>query len=196
MNPVVNRFAAARLLSIVGHPAVLMPVAVAGVVQSRGASASTAATALGLTGGLVLAVLVFSALRVRRGDWAHVDASRPKERVQLNLFLLALLLGAAALSQSLGAARPVVAGPLLAAALVGLALSLRRWLKLSLHTAFAVFAAALWWPDRLAGLGFLLLAGAVAWSRLALGRHSRAEVLVGALAGAVAGVAFQWLAPG
>jgi membrane-associated phospholipid phosphatase len=79
----------------------------------------------------------------------------------------------------------------LAGAVVVLASLLRRWLKLSLHAAFAVLAAALLWPAVLATLGVLALAAGVGWSRLVLQRHTRQEVVAGLLAGAAAGVAFR-----
>jgi membrane-associated phospholipid phosphatase len=71
---------------------------------------------------------------------------------------------------------------------------LRRWLKLSLHAAFAVFAASLLWPSVMAVVGLLALAVAVAWSRLVLRRHTLGEVVVGLLAGGAAGVGFHLIA--
>jgi membrane-associated phospholipid phosphatase len=46
----------------------------------------------------------------------------------------------------------------------------------------------------LAMLVLMLLAAGVGWSRLALGRHTRAEVLLGLALGALAGMVFQGLA--
>jgi membrane-associated phospholipid phosphatase len=66
---------------------------------------------------------------------------------------------------------------------------LNRVLKVSLHAAFAVFAAALVgvsFPFPFAV--FALIAAAVAWSRVALGRHSRLEVMAGVAMGALGGV--------
>ena len=57
-----------------------------------------------------------------------------------------LLGGAAGLLWAAGQPLPVALGPLASALLVLLAHLLRRWLKVSLHAAFAVFAAALVWP--------------------------------------------------
>jgi membrane-associated phospholipid phosphatase len=134
---------------------------------------------------------LYSLWQVRAGRWAHVDASQPRERHQLNQFLAALLGGAAVLLWAAGQPPPVVLGPLLAAGLVLLAHGLRRWLKVSLHAAFAVFAAALVWPHPGLTLGLALLAVGVAWSRLALRRHTWAEVLLGLLFGAAGGLAFR-----
>ena len=181
---------AARALSIVGHPALLMPAAVA--VAASGTSAPPRLLPVALGSAVAVAVIVglYSLWQVRTGRWAHIDASQPRERRQLNLFLAALLGGIAVLLWALGQPGPVVLGPLLAAALVLLAHGLRRWLKVSLHAAFAVFAVALVWPHLLLTPALALLAAGAAWSRLVLGRHTRAEVLLGLLLGVAGGVAF------
>ena len=63
-----------------------------------------------------------------------------------------------------------------------------RWLKVSLHAAFAVFAAALVWPGVASVSLMLALAAGVAWSRLVLQRHTLAEVVVGLLLGSASGL--------
>ncbi len=74
------------------------------------------------------------------------------------------------------------------AVLLGLAAVLNRWIKLSNHVAFAMFTGIL--LRRLAlswGLGVLVLVPFVAWSRLALSRHTSHEVLGGMVLGALVG---------
>jgi membrane-associated phospholipid phosphatase len=177
----------ARALSILGHPALLMPGAVVMAALARDSSPSVlwAATAASLAAAL--AVGVYSIVQVRRGGWQHVDASVPGERQQLNRFLVPLLWGLAALLALSGQPAATVLGMALGGAIVVCAQALRRWMKLSLHGAFAVFAASLLWPLWPAVLGLLGLAAGVLWSRLVLGRHTVAEVMAGALVGGLAG---------
>jgi hypothetical protein len=185
---------AARALSVLGHPALLMPVAL--LLAGHGAQAPPRLIWTALYTALAVAVFVgaFSLWQVKRGRWAHVDASQPHERRQLNRLLLLLLGGAAALLWALGEPPALAAGPLLAALLVLLAHLLRRWLKVSLHAAFAVLAVALVWPALPATPALALLASGVAWSRRVLGRHTRAEVLLGLLLGGAVGAGLQaWL---
>lgn len=185
----------ARALSIAGHPALLMPLAVPLAAQARGAPAEV--VRLGAWTALAVAVLValYSLRQVRAGRWRHVDASVPAERRQLNGFLLGLMaLGVLALAW--GGRAPVPAAGLAAAmAVVLMAHGLRRWLKASLHVAYGVLAAALAWPVMPAVAGLALLAAGVAWSRRVLGRHTRAEVVVGAGLGLIAGLAFNLALP-
>lgn len=176
----------ARAVSVAGHPAVLMPLAavIASPGQMRRAS---------LVVSLVCAssILGYSLYKARRGDWMHVDASVPAERAQLNARAgIGLLTAAAALFFSgLHVGVPVVIG--LSGLIVVVAYLFQGVAKLSLHVAFAVFAAFLVWPDHVVAAAFAFAAAGVAWSRLALRRHVAADIILGALAGAAAGVAFH-----
>lgn len=180
----------ARALSVIGHPALLMPAAVAGSAAANGAPPRVLHLGLAAALTIALCVIAFSLVQVRAGRWSHVDASVPRERSQLNVVLCVLLFGAAGLLWWSGQPRLLSLGLGLGGAMVVAAQLLRRWLKLSLHTAFAMFAAALWWPNAGGAAVVLLLAAAVSWSRLALRRHTGAEVAAGLLAGAAAGSAF------
>jgi len=184
---------AARALSVIGHPGLLVPAAVA--VAASGANAPPRLLPVALGSALVVVVIVglYSLLQVRAGRWAHVDASHPRERSQLNPLLAALLGSTAVLLWALGQPLPVALGPLAAALLVGLAHLLRRWLKVSLHAAFAVFAVALVWPQLGLTLATAALAAGVGWSRLVLQRHTLAEVLLGLGFGAAFGIGLRLL---
>lgn len=182
--------AVARTLSILGHPALLMPGAVVWASIARNAPPSVLFTAASASVFVALCVGVYSAVQVRAGRWAHVDASVPRERGQLNLFLALLLFGTAGALWWSGLPRPVFMGLALSGGLVVVGHLLRRWLKVSLHAGFAVFAAGLSWPSPVA-FGLLALAAGVCWSRLVLRRHTLAEIVVGCVAGGVAGFGFH-----
>lgn len=185
---------AARVLSIVGHPGLLMPVAVPLAAVQRGAPAHDlwlgAAAALAVT----LVVSLYSLHQVRTGRWSHVDASAPSERLHLNLLLAGLLLAAAVALWLTTRSQVLAAGLGTSGAIVLAALALRRHMKLSLHCAFGTYAAALLWPVLPALAGVALLALAVGWSRWQLRRHTRREVVAGLGIGALAGLAFNLLA--
>jgi hypothetical protein len=183
----------ARTLSVIGHPALLVPGAVVWAAHARGAAPEVLRVAFGASVFVAFSVFVYSLVQVRAGRWRHVDASAPKERGQLNLFLAALLLGTAALLGWTGRHTSAATGLAICGAVVVFALQTRNWCKLSLHACFAVFAAALLWPKLVAVFMALLLAAGVCWSRLALQRHTRLEVVVGAVVGACAGLAFNLL---
>lgn len=188
----MSRRSIARLISVVGHPVLVLPVAVVASGAARGVSASTLATTIGVTVGIGLLVLVFSLVRVRLGHWAHVDASQPAERNQLNGFTAVLLFGVA-LAGFLrpGGGPDLYLWPACSGGVVLAAIVLRRRLKLSQHVAFDLFGALAVLPSMGVGAGIAVLVVAVGWSRLELGRHTRAEIVVGTVVGLVVGGLFQ-----
>lgn len=185
--------ALARALSILGHPAVVVPLGVALAARARGAPLPLQQRAVAAAIVLALLVGLYSVWQVRRGRWAHVDASQPRERSQLHAFLLPLLLAAAAAAALAGWPPAVTAGLGACAVIVTGAWLTRRWMKLSLHVAFAALVATWLWPSP--GLVLTAAAGvaAIAWSRWRLARHTSREVVAGALLGALVGLLFQYV---
>ena len=183
----------ARWVSIAGHPFVVAPLLAAAVEGRRGPGAAARGAAL-VALLFVLPLAVLTARQVRRGAWSTVDASHPRERPVL--FVVGGV-GLAALIGALAWARPgspLVGGAAVALALVAVGAAVTPWVKLSLHMATAALAAAVLLA-RGSPLGWVLAAGlpVLAWSRVALGRHRWAEVAVGLLAGAGAGLAMARL---
>lgn len=187
--------ATARTLSILGHPLLMLPAGIL-LPTLRGATPDdTLATITGFA-AFALAVMLWSAYQVRRGRWTHVDASRVDERRALNRFLLPAILAGATLAWLLSSPPRVVVALAAAAGIVLAAMLVSRWCKLSLHVAFAVFAAGLLWPlGRAVVLAVALLAVAIAWSRLHLSRHAPVDLVTGAAAGALAAMAVTILVP-
>lgn len=182
--------ALARMVSLIGHPLAMLPSALVLATALRtDDAAAPLRIALGVAAFAAL-VMALSWRQVRRGRWAHVDASAPRERRDLNLGLLAMLALAAVLAQTVAHdARVALALALAAGILVFALLTARLW-KLSLHVAFATFAALLLWPlQPLASVAALAFAAAIAWSRLRLARHAPRDLVAGALAGLCAGLA-------
>jgi len=181
----------ARALSIVGHPILAMPASVLVLTLLRGEAQQAWAMAWAFA-SIAALVMAYSAWQVRCGQWAHVDASQHRERRTLNRFLLVVLAAGALVSLWSDVSREFVLGLALSASMVLVALLTQRWCKLSLHVAFALFAALLlalagMWP-LIIGLAFALL---VAWSRLHLQRHTLRDVVAGAAAGFMAGLVFH-----
>jgi membrane-associated phospholipid phosphatase len=139
-------------------------------------------------------VIGFMWFQVRAGRWAHVDASGRSERLSLNVFLVGLLVLSAVVLRYLLPSAHVSIALALAAMLVVAALLLARWVKVSLHTAFAAYSTALLWPLPFAVVAGIIVTAAVAWSRLALGRHVATDIGVGFLLGVVAGTTYDlWI---
>jgi membrane-associated phospholipid phosphatase len=179
----------ARNVSILGHPLATLPaaLALATTLQRHDPAGALRIVAGALAIGAV--VMLASWRRVRSGRWAHVDASAPGERRELNRGLLVGLSIAALLAWTIAHDAFTALALALGAALIALALLTARAWTLSLHVAFAVFAAMLLrasgMPALAAGLAFAALVG---WSRLRLGRHRPRDLVAGTGAGLVAGL--------
>jgi hypothetical protein len=171
----------ARYLSIVGHPVIAIPASLGALSALRQAPLRTVgAVALGFV-ALSLAIL----LGMRAGRFNDFDVSERERRpVFFGLLAATTLAMAGWFRDDAGAVRAC----LIASGVVGVCALLNRWTKVSLHTAFALYAAGLWatWAPG-ATLVALPLAAAVGWSRIQLGRHVWREVGAGALVGLVGG---------
>jgi membrane-associated phospholipid phosphatase len=187
------RVAVARAISIAGHPIVILFAAVVIAALAQGASIRQ----LWFVGGGLAAfgavVLGFSWLQVRSGRWSHIDATARTERNLLNVFLVVLCFLAAVLVWFLTHRFYMSLGLGLSGTLAFIALLISRWVKVSLHVAFAAFAAVFLWPIKLAVVAGTLVTAALIWSRLILGRHVAADVAAGLVLGAAAGGAYLFL---
>jgi len=184
------RIALAHLISIIGHPLLLIPATVAFSALRQGGSTTLAGTAIGAALAVTSCVFFYTLAKVRAARWVDTDASNKHERIELNLFLTALLAGACLWAWMAGQPAKLVAGLGFAGAIIVCALLLRAFVKLSLHVAFAVYGAFLLWPSIYGAALVAVLACAVAWSRLALKRHQPADIIAGAGAGVLAGLGF------
>jgi membrane-associated phospholipid phosphatase len=181
----------ARWVSIAGHPFAMVAVLVA-VSGRRSTSAGETLRALLLVALVaILPVAWLMARKVRRREWGNVDASKREERPLLYAVGLAALLCLLAYLLLFGGNSFLLRGVLGTLALLAAAAVATRWLKVSLHMAFAALAATVLLGS---AVGWLLAAflPLLAWSRLALARHRPAELAVGSLLGLLAGCAVLW----
>jgi membrane-associated phospholipid phosphatase len=180
-----RRLRVARLVTEVLAPAPIVAVLPL-LVAWRTSSTVTTAIAWGVTASLFASVLPFAVILVgvRRGRLTDHHVGVRQQRALPMLMGVASVLFGLGLLVALHAPRMLVA--LVAAMTVGLTVSLlvTLWWKVSVHTAVAagaavvltlVFGPALLpvWP----------LVGLIGWSRVQLGDHTPAQVLVGAALG-------------
>ena len=184
----------ARWISMAGHPFsfIALLVVVAGSKRYGFGEAARLITVTAIV--LIIPLWMFMWRKWRSGDWKTIDASDPRDRPSyygVALLFVGLLAGCFAFVEG---GSFMLRGCAATALLLGLAAILNRWIKLSNHVAFAMFTGvvlsrfALGW-----GLGVLLLAPLVAWSRLALSRHTPQEIFGGMVLGALVGAATVWV---
>src|SRR5687767_5341899 len=177
----MNDLRLARILSVAGHPLVLIPLTLALTTRSWQVTALLAATTT-----LPLAVVLLR--QVRRGTLSDLDVSRREERSGLYYVAIPLLAVGAIAVYLTGGSPVLLRGLAATAGMFTVGLLANRFLKISMHMMLAVYCAVLvvrthpW--SAVAILPFVL---AVAWSRWRLQRHTVAELAVGGALGAAAG---------
>lgn len=183
------RWRIAWWVSVLAHPFVLAPLLVA-IVASRSLPPQRAAAVVAfVVAGSILPMLWIMVRRVRSGAWSNHDVSIREQRTGMYPVALALVIATILLLYLTDPSGPVLRGTIAVLALIAAASIINRWLKVSLHTAFAWFTAVSLFSMNLAlGIGGGVVALAVAWSRLELRRHTPAEVVAGILLGATVGV--------
>jgi hypothetical protein len=138
---------------------------------------------------VVVPITVLMFRQVRRGRWSNVDASKASERPVLFMTALAGLVAAVGWLLLNNPQSFLVHGMLVAAAFLLLAALLTRWVKLSLHVAFAALTATtLCLLGSALGYALVAVVPVVFWSRIALARHRVHELLVGLVLGIVTGI--------
>jgi membrane-associated phospholipid phosphatase len=182
VKPSVRR-ALARLVSTIVHPIALPLVTLAGLTYLADPvlpkALFWAALALVIT-ALPIALLVLA--QVLRGRWTDTDVSVRRQRYLLYPFGIACMLAAAAVFVRLQAPQVAIRATLgmVTANLVNGLINLKY--KVSAHATTAALSAALLWlvaPMLVWGAVATMAALLVGWSRVALGRHTVGEVVLG-----------------
>jgi hypothetical protein len=190
IEPMKNTLA--RWVSIVAHPFVVIAVMVVSVTMHlRGWR--DALPNLGVVAGFVIVPLfVLMILQVRRGRWGNVDASNKRERPVLYGVGIAAVAALVVYLWIQDAEAFLIRGAVIVLVLLLVCAAATRRIKLSLHVAAAALAAtALILLGSAVGWIIAAVVPVLIWSRLALGRHTPAELAVGLVLGAAAGVAMH-----
>jgi hypothetical protein len=184
---------AGRWVSILAHPFVMVALLVA-VPAMRQSSGNAVQSVLLVVVAVVLPIAVLMFRQVRRGRWSNVDASTASERPVLFAVALAGLVAALGWLLLNDPHSFLVRGMLVVASFLLVAAVLTRWVKLSLHVAFAALTATtLLLLGSAVGYALAAVVPVVFWSRLALGRHRVHELLVGLVLGVLTGIVLVWL---
>ena len=183
----------ARWVSILAHPFVMVALLVA-VPALHQSSGNVVQSVLLVIIAVVVPIAVVMARQVRLGRWSNVDASKPSERPILFVVSLAGLVAALVWLLFNDPQSFLVTGMLTVAAFLLVAALLTRWVKLSLHVAFAALTATtLFLLGSAVGYALIAAVPVVFWSRLALARHCVRELLVGLVLGVITGIALVWI---
>lgn len=186
-----RRAAWGRWISIVGHPFIVMPVAIL-VASADGGSTSVPVPVL-VAVGLMMAVLaLYIARQMKRGEATDVDVSKRSDRPRVYFVAIVAAITATAFLYVRELESPATRGLAVTTGLFLVCAIANSWIKVSLHSAFAMLAAGIVWPAHPA-IGWLFAGAApvIAWGRVAYGRHTWKEVALGLALGALAAMVYD-----
>ena len=139
---------------------------------------------------LLLPIALWNLGRVRSGHYSDFDVSRREDRSTLYPLIVGLPLLAAFTLFLTGQPRSLWFGMLCASIMTSIAASVNRWIKISLHAAFAFFCAVAVARLSMAWVApAVVFAVLVACSRFILKRHTVSELVLGTGLGLGAGTA-------
>jgi hypothetical protein len=172
----------ARILSIAGHPFVLVPLMVAIATRNW--------TWTAIVGACTILPLFYVTVRnVRRGVWSDHDVSRREQRGGLYRVAFPLVAVTALMLWLLDAGPGMMRGFAAAAVMLGIGVLGNRFLKISMHMMAAAYCGVvIAWLHPMATFAIVPFVTGIAWSSWKLERHTIAEVLVGLAIGAGAGL--------
>lgn len=174
----------ARILSIAGHPFLLIPLMVAVATRNWVWTVIVGAVT-------ILPLLAITLRNVRRGVWSDHDVSSREQRSGLYRAILPLLGISALLLWLMDASPRMMRGFAAAAVMLAIGLLANRFLKISLHMMAAAFCAVTIvriYPNSIYAI--VPFVAAIAWSRRKLDRHTWTEIFAGlAIGGAAAFIA-------
>ena len=184
---------AARWLSIIAHPFVMVGVMVGTAVARRQTPAEALRSVAMVVVVVIVPLLILMTRKVRTGAWENADASNRQERPILYLVGALALVGLLAYLTMFRPHHFMVRGVFATLLMFAACAAVTRWVKVSLHMAFAALAAtALSLTGSIVGYLLVVMLPALAWARLALSRHTPLELALGTAAGAVTGAAIHY----
>ncbi len=180
----------AKLVSIIGHPLVSLPLVLLSLTYGRLPISKTIAVSAVLIGLVIVPITWHNYSKAKQGQYTNFDVSDRTQRSGFYSILLLLSGLFACFLVLTDLYQPFNRGAICFFLLLVVSYVANFFLKVSLHTSINLFlACALYELDKPTGLLMGVFSVLVALSRLVLKRHTPSEVMMGGLIGFLAGAA-------
>jgi membrane-associated phospholipid phosphatase len=176
----------AQVLSILGHPFVFVPIVSLLVGWNVLTPSEAAKGVLTVVIACLVPVSIYICGKVRTGEFSDLDVSQRKDRP--HLFTVGILLLAVTCVILYVTHQPAafLRGCSAAIVLICSGWALNFWIKPSMHAGFAMLTSFSLWPlGAKIAFPMTLFAILVGWSRVVLSRHTKLEVVIGLILGAI-----------
>lgn len=176
----------AKIISIIGHPLLTIPLFVAIMMFAFEDTEKALLNSALIIGCIFLPLCLQMYFKSKNGTYTNFDVSDRIQRKTLFTFIIPILIVVTIISFITSPASNFSISVLFGTILVIISQITNLFIKSSLHVSLNIYLAALaMTADLRIGIAILLLTGLIAWSRIALGRHTRKEVVFGCLIGVI-----------
>jgi hypothetical protein len=176
----------AKIISIIGHPLLTIPLFVAIMMFAFEDIEKALLNSALIIGCIFLPLCLRMYFKSKNGTYTNFDVSDRVQRKTLFTFIIPIMIVVTIISFITNQASNFSISVLFGTILVIISQITNLFIKSSLHVSLNIYLAALaTTADLRIGIAILLLTGLIAWSRIALGRHTRKEVVFGGLIGLI-----------
>lgn len=170
----------AKAISFIGHPLLTIPLFVAVMMFVFEDFEKALLNSALIIGCIFLPLFLRMYIKSRNGTYTNFDVSDRIQRKTLFTFIIPLMIVVTVISFKTSATSNFSLSILFGTILVVISQIINLFIKSSLHVSLNIYLSALvMTADFRIGIAVFLFSGLIAWSRVALGRHSWKEVIFG-----------------
>ena len=174
----------AKIISVIGHPLLTIPLFVAIMMFAFEDIEKALVNSALIIACIFLPLCLRMYFKSKIGTYTNFDVSDRIQRKTLFTFIIPIMIVVTIISFITSPDSNFSISVLFGTILVIISQITNLFIKSSLHVSLNIYLAALaTTADLRIGIAILLLTGLIAWSRIALGRHTRKEVALGYIIG-------------